>query len=59
MNSKDSGLVGLALVGILVGMAGLYLGYLWMGTGSVLMLIGALIALAAGVTMTVIGFNAD
>lgn len=59
MDAKNSGLVGLILLGILISVAGLYLGYLWIGNGSMLLLLGALIALVAGVTLTLVGFNAD
>lgn len=59
MDAKNSGFVGIAIIGILVALVGGYLGYLWIGSDSVLLLLGALIALVAGVTMTVIGFNAD
>lgn len=59
MNAKNAGFVGLALVGILATIIGLYIGYLWIGSGAVLMLLGALVLLVAGVTLTVIGFSAD
>ena len=59
MNAKNAGLVGLALLGIIVTIIGLYLGYLWLGSGSILMLLLALGSLVAGITMTVIGFSAD
>ena len=59
MNAKDAGLVGLAMLGIIVTIIGLYLGYLWVGPGSILMLLLALGSLVAGITMTVISFSAD
>ncbi|GAB3621804.1 hypothetical protein GCM10027417_30660 [Glutamicibacter endophyticus] len=59
MSTKDTGLVGLAIIGILISVAGLWLVFTGFGSESFLLIIGGLIALATGITMTVIGFNSD
>jgi hypothetical protein len=59
MRSKDSGNTGLAVLGILGAMTGGYLGYLWIGSGSTLLILGAVVALIAGVAMAAVGFHPD
>ena len=59
MNAKDSGLVGLSIIGILIALVGGWMVFSWITSGSFLMIVGGLIALTAGITMAVIGFNAD
>lgn len=59
MNAKNAGLVGLGVVGILVTLVGLYFGFLAFSSPSVLLVLGTLITLAVGITMTVIGFTAE
>lgn len=60
LNAKDSGLVGLSIIGILIALVGGWMVFSWFSSGSFLMMIvGGLIALVAGITVAVIGFNAD
>lgn len=59
MRSKDSGNTDLAVLGILGAMTGGYLRYLWIGSGSTLLILGAVVALIAGVAMAAVGFHPD
>lgn len=59
VNAKDSGLVGLAVVGVLLTLIGFYVGYLWLNSGGILYLLIALVVVVSGITMAAIGFNSD
>lgn len=59
MKDSNSANTSFACLGILTAMGGGYLGYLWIESGSILLISGAIVALTGGVMLAAAGFNSD